>query len=103
MSPGQRVQGRSGVVAKSPAQCVDRCVSDGGRGAQTQTLQNLLRAVADTPQCTDRQLVQKADHLGLWHDEQPVGFGQTRRELRDELGLSLIHISEPTRLGMISY
>src|SRR5450756_1451249 len=42
-------------------------------------------------------------------DEMPSAsglVGTLRRELRDRvliLGLSLIHISEPTRLGMISY
>ena len=61
-------------------------MGDVGHGAQPQSLQRLLRAIADTPQGSDRQLVKETDHLGLRHDEQPVRFGKTRCQLCDELG-----------------
>src|SRR5665648_232838 len=35
--------------------------------------------------------------------QTPQGLGHLRHHVRKLLGLSLIHISEPTRLGMISY
>src|SRR5450631_4742898 len=80
------MQGGSGIVTKGPAQSVHRSVGYICHGVQPKTLQDLLRALADTPQCADRQLVKEADHLGLWNHEQAVGLGQARRELRNELG-----------------
>src|SRR5659263_43317 len=43
------------------------------------------------------------DKSGAWYAYNGEKIGQGRDNARDFLRLSLIHISEPTRLGMISY
>src|SRR5665648_66898 len=57
----------------------------------------------DTPQETQRAVVRRAFDLGITNFDLANNYGPPYGAAEINFGLSLIHISEPTRLGMISY
>src|SRR5450756_3189106 len=95
--------------------CVDGVWKDSKTSRYVQiTDSSTGEVIAETPMCTTEEVTEAVESahaaFGPWASK-PIAvrtqvlfrFRALMEEHMEEIALSLIHISEPTRLGMISY